>query len=220
MTAPFRARVECPNCGTHVNVEWPFLQWVRSQPELDSRSGLVRLDMDLVLHNYMTVADGIGDRRIQYVMVVEVKTNKAELTRAQSDTLSMFDQVLRNRRRNMHERPEDKVRQLREHAPLATAFSEMFQADVVLHLRGAHLLQLEGVGPCDGERMYWDRHLVDVDTLTKIMRAEVNADYPFRPLDLRRRYLPKSLEPLPLVEQLGFTGLGPWSQALPEGAWT
>src|SRR5262245_9562331 len=96
MTREFHRTVVCPNCGTRPPAEDAFNQWVRRHPELASSAGFLVTDVDLVLHQYRDMTDQCGDRTVQLLMFVEVKTNGAAPSPSQDDTLHVFGQVLRN----------------------------------------------------------------------------------------------------------------------------
>ena len=103
MTKAFNQVIECPFCHATIDAETDFCRWMRSNPRLDSGRGIVRADMDHVIHRYKTNAAG---RDFQLLMTVEVKTNGASCSATQSDTLSMLNQLLRNRSQNMHGKPK------------------------------------------------------------------------------------------------------------------
>jgi hypothetical protein len=173
-------------------IETAFERWMRGDPELDSRkAGLVRFDCDIMLHSYATCEDGRLDRTIQRLMFIEVKTFGAFPTAAQLDTLSLFSQVLRNRRTNIHRQKRGKHAE--DHVPMAKAFSKIQNRDVCLKMYGGHLLQLSGDDPLNSESMTWDANpphwsgkTIDIDALRKILRFELDPDT-LLPVDDRRR---------------------------------
>jgi len=187
MTRKFNDTVHCPHCGEWHTVETAFERWMRNNPALDSKSaGIVRFDCDVLLHKYMTLIDKRGSREIQAAMFIEVKTNWADVSPAQRDSLSMMSQVFRNRRKNMHS--DRSGRHAEDHAVLCTVYSHIRGDYVRLRLFGGHLLQFERNAPGDGGQIAWDYQRIDEATLEKLLRFELDPDTnPLKPFDLRRR---------------------------------
>ena len=187
MTRTFDGRVTCPYCKRTHTQETALERWIRDCRELDSRrNGLVRFDCDILLHRYMLPADKKGTRLLQCIMFIEAKTHSGQLTLAQQDTLSMFNQVLRNRRRNIHR--DKKGRHAQDHCPPCKCYSFANKMDVRLWMFGGHLLQLSGNDPEDSEVIKWDFKEIDVTTLIRIFRFELDPDDIEREIDWRRRY--------------------------------
>lgn len=186
MTRRFGTLVTCPHCKASITAETAFERWMRNHDELDSRAiGLVRFDCDLLLHRYLTPTDKKGTRDLQCLMFVEVKTHGADVSPAQHDTLIMFDQVLKNRRPNMHR--GKKGLHAKGHVPPAKVRSLLLKRDVALWMFGGHLLQFSGEAPEDSEWIMWDRRAIKVPQLIALLRFEVDP-YDLRPIDWRRRY--------------------------------
>lgn len=184
MTRSFRTQATCSHCGNPTTLETPFERWIRAQPDLDSvQTGLVRFDLDILLHRYKFLHDGRGSRQVQALMFVEAKSYMAEPSASQRDTLNLLNQVLRNRRQNIHQRPGRQI----QHTLLSKAYSTVMRQDIDLWLRGGHLLQLEGTRPTPGERLLWDGREIDTSVLKGLFRFEIDADS-LRPIDMRRRY--------------------------------
>jgi len=158
---------------------------MRLQEKLDSGLGLVRFDLDVLIHRYMTPNDKKGTRDLQCLMFVEVKTHGGELKPAQQDTFSMLAQVLRNRRRNKHS--NKKGRHAGSHVPLAKVFSRMLKRDVAIRMFGGHLLCLSGNDPTDSEWMTWDEKPIDTWLLIDVLRFDADPDR-LTKTDWRRRY--------------------------------
>lgn len=194
MTTPFRHYAKCPHCGYRVPLETPFNGWFRSHPEFHSvRKGITRFDLDLLLHRYKFIHDGMGARTVQCMMFVEVKTNGAELTPAQQDSLSVLSQVMRNRRPNNPLRNGRRVKNVsralhaRGHSAIAVVFSRMTKKRHALRLFGGHLLRLESETPETSQWMLWDDKAITVNQLVKLFLFEYDPDK-IRPFDPRRRY--------------------------------
>jgi hypothetical protein len=159
---------------------------MRNEPRLHSViNGIVRFDCDVLLHRYKLGIDKKSSRNIQCLMFIEVKTHNAEPTPAQRDTLSLFAQVLRNRRRNVCR--DKRGRHAKDHVPMALVFSWLLGRDVRLKMFGGHLLQLSGDDPLASEEIRWDRHVITLDQLIALLLFEIDPDS-LRPIDWRRRY--------------------------------
>lgn len=204
MTRQFNSRIRCERCGEMTSEESPMERWVRQHKLLDSRNGIVRFDVDILLHRFKTVTDAKGCRDIEFMMFIEVKTFNASLTDAQRDTLGLLDQLLRNRRPNMHAKPRRQVSGRPE-----MAYSRMKNRDIPLRLLGGHLLQLSGSDPENSDTILWDHKPIDIETLVELMLFDRDPDN----LDaskqdwMRRRSLPfgemsKHHEPISLFETL------------------
>lgn len=202
MTRKFNENIDCPHCGKSHTVETAFERWFRNEPQLESSSGLVRFDLDLLLHRYRTDEDKRGNLERQYLMFVEVKTRDGKMAPSQRDTLGTLDQVLRNRKTNVNNKR--KGRHAIDHSPLAKVTSLMRKRQVELRMFGGHVLVLSGKDPVDSSWMKWGgSHLpfiaIDKATLVKVLRFENDPDSPLKKLDVRRRwdgatYIPADLE--------------------------
>lgn len=166
---------------------------MRREESLDSRSGIVRFDCDVLLHRYKTVEDKKSSRDIQCLMFIEVKTHGAMPTDAQRDTLSLFAQVLRNRRTNKHLKGKKHGLHAANHTPLTVAFSRLNNRRVTLKMFGGHLLRMSGNCPESSEWMSWDdarkspEGFITVEQLKQLLRFELDPDT-LREVDWRRRY--------------------------------
>ena len=191
MTRSFSATWQCPKCGHHATCETAFERWIRGKPELDSRRvGLVRFDLDILLHRYkFDLRDAHGSRDIQAMMFVEVKTHGADLNEAQRDTLSTLSQIMRNRRSNMYEPRFGKHAD--DHTPPAKTRSAMFDKEVALKLFGGHLLQFEHETPADNGWIKWDYKPINARHLISLLLFEIDPDK-LTPIDWRRRSKPTS----------------------------
>ena len=206
MTKAFGTRVQCPHCGLMHTQEVPFKRRMRNCQDLDARQfGVVQYDCDILLHNYMMAEDKRGKRKIQCIMFIEVKSFGASLDRAQCDTLSLFSQVLRNRKPNMYQKKIG--RHVKDHTPPCKAFSHLLKQYIRLYMYGGHLLRMSGSDPFNSDWMTWDEKAIGIDrgswdkkreisreTLIKLLRFELDPDWrwrryglTFQPTDHRRR---------------------------------
>jgi hypothetical protein len=183
MTRSFDKKVHCPECGEWHTAETAFGRWMRNNGLLDSKSGIVCFDCDILLHMYAQLHGKQKNRDVQCLMFVEVKSREARPSAAQRDTLSLFAQVLRNRKDNLHRRKRG--RHLIGHVTPTKAYSQIKAAEVKLRMYGGHLLRLSGDSPEDSQWMEWDeRRLIDQTTLIGLLRFEIDPDT-LHPLDLR-----------------------------------
>lgn len=185
MTRTFDTMVHCPNCGIAHSAETAIERWIRKQERLDSRiEGIVRFDCDILLHRYKLRVDKMGATDTQCVMFIEVKTHGAEPSLSQTDTLSLFSQVLRNRRPNRHQ--AKKGRHANDHTPPARTWSKARSKSIGLRMFGGHLLQMENESPDDSAWMKWDWKPITVDHLIALLRFEIDPDT-LKEIDWRRR---------------------------------
>lgn len=187
MTRPFNQTFHCPNCKTWHTSETLFGRWIRNNPDLDSRSGYCVTDQDYWVHRFKTY----GTRAFQLLMLVEVKTNGAGLSAAQTDTLHIINQFLRNRRAT----PTKEV----EWQPgnVLMPYSTMNGSHVSVRAYGMHVLRFSGLGPDDSTEIIWDKTPVTADQLTQILRFDLDPDS-LRPLDLRNHHRTHGNQILPL----------------------
>lgn len=186
MTRTFDTLVQCPQCGHEHTAETAMERWIRGHPQLDSReAGIVRFDIDILLHRYMIKTDWLrGTRTLQCMMFIEVKTHGANVTPSQQDTLSALSQIMRNRRANRH--AHKRGRHAADHVPPSKVWSIASKKKVRLRLYGGHLLRLSDVDPPSSEWITWDNKPIDVETLVKLLRFDLDPDT-LREADWRRR---------------------------------
>lgn len=194
MTRSMNARLECPTCGCQMSAESHFERWMRSNKLLDSRDGIVRFDLDVLIHRYLVPVDGFGKRDMQAMMFIEVKTNGANMTESQRDTLYTLNQVLRNRKPNING-DRDKYN-AKDHVPLASCYSAIKKSKVSLRLFGGHLLRFDGNGPDDSATIVWNKMPINENQLCRLLRFELDPDDPRIKLDIRRRS-----KSLPLIDR-------------------
>jgi hypothetical protein len=185
MTRTFDGKVCCPKCGAWHTQETALERWIRNSEELDSRlKGIVRFDCDILLHRYKVVEDKKSQRDIQCMMFIEAKTRGGKLTEAQRDTLSMFNQVLRNRHPNIHAIKHGRHAEAR--VPPCRCFSFVLRRYVRLWLFGGHLLVMSHDAPDTSDWMEWDNKRIELGTLVQLLRFDRDPDT-LRSIDWRRR---------------------------------
>lgn len=189
MTAKWRDKSQ-PQAG--------FMAWLRSNTSLDSTAqGLVAVDVDAWIHKYKTA----GDRRYQFVMLVEIKEHGAQPNPFQRDTLHIINQLLRNRRNT-----KEQWNAAGSHPRIAKCYSIMNKGTVHVLGYGAHLLQFSGDGS-NPERslILWDRKPISVTQLEQLLRFELDPDT-LRKIDHRPHQRHKRHEFLRSEQtELGFT---------------
>jgi hypothetical protein len=192
MTRTFNEKVRCQDCGHEQTAESDFERWMRNCQELDSKSeGIVRFDLDILLHKYKNVQDKKGDRTIQCMMFVEVKTRMAQPSDSQRDTLSLLNNVMRNRVQNMHSSPRKQMG-----GQPRKVYSQQSKSEVALFLFGGHLLRIDGTSPTNSKKMLWDNKEVNLLQLVELLRFDRDPDNPSKMLDIRRRSRPFAKMPL------------------------
>lgn len=187
MTRQFNQRIRCQSCGALTTEESPFERWMRNHPSLRSQNGIVRFDIDLLVHRYMGLEDGKSARLLQAMMFVEIKTFMATPSLAQRDTLHLLNQVLSNRKTNVHQqKPAWQC-----HAAPVKAFSLANQRDIRLRLFGGHLLQIDGTSPDNSSYMLWDKdYPLTESELVEVLLFERDPRNPTKHMDWRRRSKP------------------------------
>lgn len=192
MTRPCITQLHCPNCKSRMSFETSFGRWIRDNKELDSKSGFCLVDQDYLVHKFKTAYD----REFQLIMMIEIKTMGAELTLAQRDTLHCFNQLLRNRRRT----PTKDLHFQLEESVVRSAYSFALKRTTNLLSFGIHVLTFSHLGPDDSEWIKWDKKRIDVDTLTKILRFDLDPDT-LKPIDLRNHHRTKNSKQLKMSDQ-------------------
>lgn len=179
-TRQFNAQFHCSNCRTWQTQETMFGRWIRNNPELDSASGYAVSDQDYWIHAYKTH----GSRDFQCLMLVEIKTMGRELSTTQRDTLHIVNQLMRNRK----ETPTTRGANIKQAGSgLARVYSSFLGRKVNLKALGMHVLTFSGLGPDDSDLITWDKKKIDLPTLTKLLRFDLDPDT-LRPLDLRNHH--------------------------------
>lgn len=171
MTRQFNAKIRCQHCGGITTEETPMNRWIRNHPLLDSKNGIAVFDIDILLHRFRLAKDLKGEREIECMMFIEVKTFGAKPSISQRDTLSLLNQTLRNRKRNRFGDPRRQV-----DCQLGLSYSLAKRKEIRLRLLGGHLLQLSGADPGASEWMKWDNKHIDINTLVELMLFDRDPD--------------------------------------------
>lgn len=127
-----------------------------------------------VVHQYRTKEYG---RSFQLFMILEIKTQGADLSKSQRDTLHILNQIVRNRRQT----PTKVLRFQAGNAPLQV-HSLLTNQEVNVRHFGVHLLRFSGLGPDDSDWIKWNKIDIDADTLTQLLRFDLDPDT-LKPMD-------------------------------------
>jgi hypothetical protein len=185
MTRPFCQRMECPSCRTEVTIETALGRWLRGQPRLRSEDGINIYDADgsierRLVHRYK---DGTS-REVQCFMEVEVKQYGASPTPAQTSTLQILSDYLKNTIKNVNSSRgasgdrSGKWRQIHD---------RQFNRWIWVRHYGIHLLQFEKSGPEDSSWIRWDGVDITGDQLVGLFAFDLHP-YSLRPLSARDRH--------------------------------
>lgn len=162
----------------HDAADSPFGDWIRHHPGLDSiRERLCVTDSDYWIHRYRAHTDKVGERAVDSIMLVEVKTHLRDIPFAQRDTLQLVNQLLRQ----VSVRPDGR----RRYVTL-----KGFQPGESRRVRcyGVHLLQLSGSRPDNSTTILWDRLYLTEDYLVEILRFDRDPDHPMKQIEFRRHH--------------------------------
>ena len=161
----------CAHCG---EPHW-FRYWVGEHCATPS-SGLAVGDFDLTFHKFKNTKDNLGERRVEHIMVVEIKTGCESLGPAQRDTLSVFNGALNEmvpvngNPIAVHSRP---------------GFIRKGHKKIVWH--GVHLLRVPKE-LASGCQFFWDNHKIEADVLAEVLEFYRDPNQPDRFLDIDRRH--------------------------------
>jgi hypothetical protein len=185
MTRQYNQTFQCANCGCTTTTETSLGRWIRESKKLDSRNGFTVYDVDYIVHKFHEQ----NSREYQLIMLVEVKTRNSELQAAQRDTLYILNQIIENRVPNRHtgqKSHNNKHRQSRGPLRVWSAFSRRM---VNVRSFGVYTLRFSGTGPLDSETIHWNKRLIDLETLEKLLAFEIEPDR-FIPIEeaLRNRH--------------------------------
>lgn len=173
MSAVLRKKT-CEACG---EPHW-FRHWVGQFCE-NSAQGLNVLDFDLVFHRYREPRDKLGCRKVEHLMVVEVKIANEQLRDNQRDTLSLLGGLLEVGLQKVEGEPINVASR--------PGFIRPGDKKVVWH--GVHLLRVpfrrSNIGP-----FFWDNRKIDSNTLIKVLNFanDPHRDRVNKKLDIDRRH--------------------------------
>lgn len=159
----------------------PFGRWIRSHPQLDSiQERLSVTDSDWWIHQYRARKEKVGEKMLDNVMLVEVKTREGDVRFAQRDTLFLVDQVLRmssvvNGRRRFVKCKSPEVGETR-----------------YVRLFGVHVLKFSGDEPKNSNRIVWDNTIICEEILVELLKFERDPDSPQRYLETRLHHKPST----------------------------
>jgi hypothetical protein len=134
----------------------PFLAWIRSEPRLDSIvERLSVIDCDIWIHQYRAHRDCIGERMIDSIMLVELKTFGAEPAWSQRDTLKLIGAC---HRKKFYDK-RGKVLTTRVAVPEVR----------LVRNYGPFLLQLSKDRPDISDRIIWHGRQIDLNMLVDVL---------------------------------------------------
>lgn len=143
-------------------LETPFRDWCRHNPRLDSVNyGLSNMDIDNIWHRYLDHNDKIGKRTINHILLIEEKSHGADLSFAQRDTMFLIHQALRDA----------------DGKKYWTARKDK----VIVRFWGYFKLRYDGGTMQNSHNIWWNKKIITLDTLEKILLFELN------PLTLQTR---------------------------------
>lgn len=190
MTRDFNQFITCPYCDAQFPAETAFCRWMRKEKQLDSAMGVVRTDLDHIIHRYQRNKVG---REFQTLMVIEVKERMAQPSVSQRDTLLHFGQYILNRTRNMH-MPKHDLRQFVAGAGVCKMYSTIAKKEILSRFYGVHLLQFSGTSPDDSTEILWDKKPIKTEELVSLLRMDLDP-MTLNEIDLRDHHR-KNREPM------------------------
>lgn len=131
------------------------------------------MDIDWIWHQYRTTKDRIGKREVNHIMLIEEKSNGADLTFSQRDTMFLLHQALRR---------IDGFKNLK----LKTVRGDK----VRVRFWGCFKLQYEGLCLNDAAWIKWNFHDITIEQLEAVLRFELSP-ITLMPLSDRRHHPPK-----------------------------
>ena len=182
MTRTVGQRVNCPACGREHTVQSGFHRWIMNNDRLDSRKdGICVTDNDAVILKYKDAFDkcgwAAGQRKVNHLMHVEIKSRGADTTFAQADTLRILDSVMM--RTPLRRQRQNETKPARR--PTVKCINARGQL-VDVFVWGVYVLRFSGNCPQSSEWMTWrskvcqscdDRNISEWH-LECLMRFEIN----------------------------------------------
>lgn len=139
--------------------ETPFSAWIRRESRLESiQERLSVMDADYWIHQYRAHVDRIGERKIDSIMCIELKTFSANLRFAQRDTLRLVAATYRK----VNYTKDGKCKTLR---------LDMGNEIRVVRMYGYFVLRLEQASPETGW-IEWDGRQIDLETLIEVLKFD------------------------------------------------
>jgi hypothetical protein len=136
----------------------PFGDWIRAHPGLHSiRERLSIMDTDYWIHQYRAHSDKVGDRLIDSIMCVELKTFQNDLPFAQRDTLRLISAMYRQ----VAYTKDGKIRTMR---------LDMGNEIRIVRMYGYFVLRLHADRPDTSAWIEWNGRQIDEDTLVDLLR--------------------------------------------------
>lgn len=160
-------------------LDTPFGDWIRRHPGLASiQERLSVSDSDYWIHRYRAHTDKVGERAIDSIMLVELKTFMRDLPFAQRDTLALVNQLLRM----VSVRPDGRRRHV-----ILNGLRPGERRKV--RCFGVHTLQLSKDRPDNSDVILWDGKYLTEELLVEVLRFERDPDNPMKATpDLRRHH--------------------------------
>lgn len=169
----------CPACG---EPHW-FKDWV-GRFCAKSKDGLCVSDFDLVFHRFRISKDALGQRDVEHLMVVEVKTENETLGAPQRDTLSAANAIF-----NAMIPVDGKPIKVQSRPGFIRAGTKK----LIWH--GAHLLRVPAKESTFGP-FWWDAKPIESGKLIGVLNFELDARHPYNKLDIERRHKAASVKEL------------------------
>ena len=136
----------------------PFGDWIRAHPGLHSiRERLSIMDTDYWIHQYRAHSDRVGERKIDSIMCVELKTFQKDLPFAQRDTLRLISAMYRQ----VAYTDDGKIK---------TMTLDMGNEIRKVRMYGYFVLRLYADRPDTSLWIEWNGRQIDEETLVDVLR--------------------------------------------------
>jgi hypothetical protein len=147
----------------------PFSRWLREQPALDSHSSRTCVqDVDYWIHKYRCTHDTRGDRAVDHLMLVELKTRGRRVDFAQRDTLGLVRRLI------------ESVFLIGDSERVMTKRIMMGNEPREVKFYGYFALEISGDRPDTSRSIRWHGREIDLDVLIEVL------DFAVHPRTLRR----------------------------------
>jgi hypothetical protein len=161
----------------------PFLAWLRSVPELDSRDLCISVtDNDCWIHQFAPRQErGPSVKQVvENIQLIETKAFNAVMPFAQRDTLDVVDRILRTKTA----RGDGKRR------PIKIGDSRLGRPGChrLIRYYGLHILQMSTDRPDRSDRILWDGKDIDLVILIDLLCFRRDPDKPGSFVDSRRHH--------------------------------